>query len=237
MPPVWYWRSLLCLLKGSELRPVNCPDPAHFDIAAHNPINVGGPGTQRDQPVRRLDADIGRLTEIVRRAVRAQTVRPARPKPFWSTEIWWDSKPPDPDGVPAHRHARFVTKSIYRLWKQGVSAVIWWYIRDQSHATGFDGTQQSGLFFRDGRAEAGLPGLPLSVHRGPRQGRAVFVWGKAPRRDGWRSRRQTGGGWSTIAPCQRRAQRDLRRAAERDRAASRSGPARATQTSLPWQAR
>ena len=152
MPPVWYWRSLLCL-RGSKLRPVDCPDPAHFDIAAHNPINVGGPERSAISPFDVSTPNIGRITKIVRRAVRAKTVRPARPKPFWSTEIWWDSKPPDPDGVPAHRHARFVTKSIYLPLEAGRQRLLWWYIRDQSHATGFDGTQQSGLFFRDGRAE------------------------------------------------------------------------------------
>lgn len=180
IPPVWFWRFLLCL-RGPELRPVRCPEPARFDIWAHNPINVGGPGRGALNPFDASTPDIGRLTRIVRRAVRTGRALPARHKPFWATEIWWDSKPPDPDGVPFLRHARFVTRALFLLWRQGAEAVVWWYLRDQSHAGGFAGTQQSGLFFRDGRPKPAYRAFRLPFIAGrDRQGR-LFVWGRAPR--------------------------------------------------------
>ena len=95
IPPVWFWRALLCL-KGTRLQPLKCPDPAHFDIAAHNPINVGGPGRSAISPLDASTPDLGRLTTIIRKAVQTHRVLPAKPKPFWATEIWWDSALPIP---------------------------------------------------------------------------------------------------------------------------------------------
>ena len=235
IPPVWFWRALLCL-KGARLQPLKCPDPAHFDIAAHNPINVGGPGRSAISPLDASTPDLGRLTTIIRRAVQTHRVLPAKPKPFWATEIWWDSSPPDPNGVPAHRHARFVTKSLFSLWKQGASAVIWWYIRDQSHAGGFNGTQQSGLFFRDGRPKPAYRAFRFPFIAGRDSGGGVFVWGKAPAPGGLVIERQTGGGWRQLA----RATAGANEIFEGRIGGQGGFKVRARQgdeTSLPWEAR
>lgn len=235
VPPVWYWRSLLCL-RGSALRPVRCPDPAHFDIAAHNPINVGGPGRGALSPFDVSTPDNRRITRIVRKAVKTHRVLPAKPKPFWATEIWWDSKPPDPDGVPARRHARFITKALFSLWRQGASAVIWWYIRDQSHATGFSGTQQSGLFFRDGRPKPAYWAFRFPFIAGRDRQGGLFVWGKAPRPGGLAIERHTPRGWATVGHA--RAGRNQiftghLRTTGRFKVRARQG----TETSLPWRAK
>ena len=199
VPPVWFWRSLLCL-RGAQLRPVACPSPAHFDIAAHNPIEVGGPGLHA---VSRLDVsmpDIDRLTPILRRAIATRRALPARPKPFWATEFWWDSNPPDPDGVPMRRHARFLAKGLFELWRQGVDAAIWWYLRDQAPGSaGYGITQQSGLFFRDGPAK-----LAYRVFRFPfvagREGNGRLVlWGKAPSPGRLVVEKRTRQGWVPLA--------------------------------------
>ncbi len=199
IPPVWFWRALLCL-RGQGLRPVACPRPAHFDIAAHNPINVWGPDRGAVGAANVSTPDIGRLTSIVRRAVQTRRALPARPKPFWAPEIWWDSNPPDPAGVPLGRHARFLAESLFRLWRQGVSAVIWWYMRDQDPgAAGYAATQQSGLFFRDGRPKPAYRAFrfPFVAHRGER-GRAL-LWGKAPSPGRLVVERRTRRGWAPLA--------------------------------------
>jgi hypothetical protein len=199
VPPVWFWRSLLCL-RGSRLRPVACPDPARFDIAAHNPIDVFGPSRGAVSPLDASTPDIGRLTRIVRRAVATGRALPARPKPFWAPEIWWDSNPPDPRGVPIHRHARFLTESLFELWRQGVSAVIWWYLRDQAPgAAGFAATQQSGLFLRGGRAKPAYRAFrfPFLARR---EGRGrVLLWGKAPAPGPVVVERRAPAGWAPLA--------------------------------------
>lgn len=236
IPPVWFWRSLLCL-RGSKLRPVRCPNPAHFDIAAHNPINVSGPSSSAFSPLDVSTPDIGRLTPIVRKAVATRRALPARPKPFWATEIWWDSSPPDPDGVPLRRHARFVTKSIFELWQQGVGAVVWWYLRDQAPgAAGFGATQQSGLFYRDGWPKPAYRAFrfPFVAIRG-RQ-RRVLLWGKAPSPGRLVVERRTRRGWVPLArPAAGPGRVFLARVdvGGRFRARARQG----RETSLPWQVR
>jgi hypothetical protein len=236
IPPVWFWRSLLCL-RGAKLRPVGCPDPAHFDIAAHNPIGVLGPSTSAFSPLDVSTPDIGRLTPIVRKAVATGRALPAGPKPFWATEIWWDSSPPDPAGVPLRRHARFVTKSLFELWQQGVSAVVWWYLRDQAPgAAGFGATQQSGLFFREGRPKPAYRAFrfPFVAIRG-RHGR-VLLWGKAPSPGRLVVERRSGHGWVPLAHPVAGPDRVF---VARVNVAGRF-PARAKQggeTSLPWQVR
>ena len=199
IPPVWFWRSLLCL-RGAKLRPAGCPDPAHFDIAAHNPIDVFGPDVGAVSPLDVSTPDVGRLTAIVHRAVATGRALPARPKPFWAPEIWWDSDPPDPRGVPLRRHARFLTEALFDLWRQGVSAVIWWYLRDQAPgAAGFAATQQSGLFFRDGRPKPAYRAFrfPFVAHRAG-AGR-VLLWGKAPSPGRLVVERRTPSGWAPLA--------------------------------------
>jgi hypothetical protein len=199
IPPVWFWRALLCL-RGSSLKPVGCPDPAHFDIAAHNPIDVFGPSRGAVSPLDVSTPDIGRLTAIVRRAVATGRALPARPKPFWAPEIWWDSNPPDPRGVPIRQHARFLTESLFELWRQGVGAVIWWYLRDQAPgAAGFAATQQSGLFFRDGRPKPAYRAFRFPFLARREEGGRVLLWGKAPSPGRLVVERRTVAGWTPLA--------------------------------------
>lgn len=199
VPPVWFWRSLLCL-RGPKLAPLPCPHPAHFDIAAHNPIDVEGPDRGALGPLDVSTPDIGRLTTIVRRAVASGRALPARPKPFWAPEIWWDSSPPDPGGVPLRRHARYLEEALYRLWRQGVGAVVWWYLRDtEPGAAGFAATLQSGLLFHDGSPKPAYSAFrfPFVAHRAA-PGRAR-VWGLAPRSGSVVVERRTSGGWAPLA--------------------------------------
>jgi hypothetical protein len=199
IPPVWFWRALLCL-RGSELRPLPCPEPAHFDIAAHNPIDVFGPSQGAVSPLDVSTPDIGRLTAIVRKAVRTRRALPARPKQFWAPEIWWDSSPPDPRGVPLRTHARYVTEALFELWRQGVSAVIWWYLRDQAPgAAGFAATQQSGLLFRDGRPKPAYRAFRFPFLARRDRGGSVLLWGKAPAPGRLAIQRRTPRGWAPLA--------------------------------------
>lgn len=236
IPPVWFWRSLLCL-RGAKLRPVGCPEPARFDIAAHNPINVSGPSSSALSPLDVSTPDIGRLTPIVRKAVATGRALPARPKPFWATEIWWDSSPPDPEGVPLHRHARFLAKSLFELWHQGVGAVFWWYLRDQAPgAAGFGATQQSGLFYRDGRPKPAYRvfRFPFVAIRGSKG--QVLLWGKAPSPGRLVVERRTRRGWTPLArPVAGPGRVFVARvdAGGRFQARARQGG----ETSLPWQVR
>lgn len=198
IPPVWFWRSLLCL-RGARLKPTACPEPAHFDIAAHNPIDVFGPTVGAVSPLDVSIPDLGRLTRIVRRAVATRRALPARRKPFWATEIWWDSRPPDPRGVPVARQARYLTQSLFELWRQGVGAVIWWYLRDQAPGTaGYAATQQSGLLYRNGFAKPSFTAFRFPFLAQRRRGGGTIVWGRAPRSGRLTIERRRPRGWAPI---------------------------------------
>lgn len=198
VPPVWFWRALLCL-RGPQLRPLACPEPARFDVAAHNPIDVWAPSRGAVSLLDVSTPDLGRLTSIVRRGVETGHLLPASPKPFWATEIWYDSNPPDPGGVPLRRHARFLSESLYELWRQGAAAVVWWYLRDRPPgAAGFGATQQSGLFYQGGGAKPAHRAFAFPVVA--RRGRGeVLLWGKAPASGRLVLERRTRHGWAPLA--------------------------------------
>jgi hypothetical protein len=199
VPPVWFWRSLLCL-RGTRLRPLPCPDPARFDVVAHNPIDVWGPRRGALSPLDVSVPDIGRLRAIVRRALATRRALPAAPKPFWATELWWDSSPPDPRGVPLRRQARFLGEALYELWRQRVGTVVWWFLRDQVPGTeGFAATQQSGLLYRDGGAKPAYREFRFPfVARREADGRAL-LWGRAPSAGPVTLERRRPGGWAPLA--------------------------------------
>ncbi len=71
--PLLFLRKLLCLKdQGRRLAAAKCPDPAHFDILSHHPINLsGGPHTGAVHP-----DDVS--TPDVKRMVRALRVRRAQ---------------------------------------------------------------------------------------------------------------------------------------------------------------
>jgi hypothetical protein len=176
--PARFWRALLS-------------KPASFDIAGHNPLNVGSPERRADNPDDIATPDIGKLRRILRRAGRGG-------KPIWATELWWDSRPPDPDGVPRRLHARWVEQALYVLWRQGVRAVVWFYLADTPPSPSFGSTLQSGLFFRSGGAKLAYRAFrfPFVADRlGPSR---VRIWGKAPSGGGVAVQRKGGGGWRTI---------------------------------------
>jgi hypothetical protein len=150
-----------------------------FDILSHHPYAVGGP---RRRALNRDDVaipDMHKLTRLTRRAVAAGKLLPRKRKRFWVTEMSWDSKPPDPYGVPGMTQARWLADAFFVLWKQGVDTVLWYQTRDQAPEPSYAATLQSGVFFRDGspKPSATAFAFPFACER---RGSRTFVWTKAP---------------------------------------------------------
>jgi hypothetical protein len=130
------------------------------------------------------DVSIGDLPEMrrtLRAAVDAGIVVGAKPVRFWVTEFGWDSKPPDPKGVPASLHARWVAEGLYRMWKHGVSLVTWIQLRDDPMTASYT---QSGLYLRapalkNDRPKAALRAFRFPFVAFPDRGR-LYVWGRTP---------------------------------------------------------
>jgi hypothetical protein len=178
--PLAFMRSLLCLSPGRRPHPT-CSARAHFDIWSTDPYSAGGP---THQAYRKDDVSIGDLPEmkaVLDAGVRLGHVVSSHPIRFWVTEFSWDSKPPDPAGVPAGLEGRWVAEALYRMWNAGVSLVTWFTLRDQPVRTS---PYQSGLYFRGASLAADRPKPALTAFRFPfvafpRAGK-VFVWARTP---------------------------------------------------------
>lgn len=162
---VRFLRALLCL-SGRSLRALPCRRPARLDAIAHHPYRVREP---RSRALNADDAavpDVHKLTRVARAAVRKRTVLPRRRKRVSVTEVSWDSRPPDPDGVAAQTHARWLEDSVFQLWRQGVEAVTWFGLRDQPPLPSYGATYKSGVLLA-GERQAGGAGLPLPLRHEP----------------------------------------------------------------------
>ena len=201
--PALFYRTLLCLKGRRALKPQPCRRPAHFDIAAHHPINVGSPTRRALNADDISTPDIGKLSRILRKARRTGRALPRGPKPVWATEIWWDSRPPDPRGVPLRLHARWYQQALYVLWRQKVQTVVLLQVRDAPSGGNFAASLQSGVIRVGGKRKPAFRAVrfPLVADRIGR--RKVRVWGKAPNRGRVTVQRRRNGDWKTIARLRR----------------------------------
>ncbi len=172
--PLRFMRAALCMSAGKRPKPT-CSARMSFDVWSVHPYTSGGP---QHHAFGANDISLGDLSEVRRlldAAVRARHVLPSRPVRLWITEFSWDSKPPDPKGVPLKLESQWISQGLYEMWKAGVSLVTWFILRDQPRSTSF----QSGLYFQNWK-----PKPALDAFRFPfvafRQRKGTFVWGRAP---------------------------------------------------------
>ncbi len=135
----------------------------------------------------------------MRVAERAGGVLPRGRKQVWVTEFSWDSKPPDPHGVPMGLWEHWMEESFYVLWSQGVDAIAWYLLRDQPCVPNCADTYQSGVYYLNGQPKPGLTAFrfPFVVEPAGR-GHAV-VWGLAPATGTVVVQVRRGAGWRTVA--------------------------------------
>lgn len=197
--PARFWRELLCLrATGRQLRGANCPAPAHFDVLAHHPYSVGEPRRKALNADDVSIPDIVKLTRLLRAAERSGRALPRKRHAVWVTEASYDSNPPDPDGVPAQTHARWLQEAFYVLWRQGVSTITWFQIRDQLPVPSFAASNQSGIYFADGRAKRAARAFrfPLVAERA--SATIHRVWGRSPLAGRVTIERRAGGRWRAV---------------------------------------
>jgi hypothetical protein len=199
MSPALFWRQVLCVQQlGGKLRDTHCKDPAHFDALAHHPYSVGAPETRALNPDDVSIPDMGKLTRILRFAERGGTALPHIQHQLWVTETGYNTKPPNPDGIPVGEDARWVDQTLELLWRQGVSLVTWNNIVDMAPDPSYFTTSQSGVYYLDGRAKPALAAFrfPLVAWR---QRGTVQIWGRAPSVGRLAIEEQHGNKWNTIS--------------------------------------
>jgi hypothetical protein len=102
------------------------------------------------------------------------------------TEFSWDSKPPDPKGVPIALETRWVSQMLYRMWASGVSLVVWFDLRDEPMSKSL---WQPGLYYAGRRGISNdrakpilrafrfpFVALPQPSNKKP----TVLLWGRTP---------------------------------------------------------
>lgn len=166
IPPVDFDRELLCL------GVTRCSSKPHFDALDHHPYGVGGPQQHALNPGDVTIPDLGKLRRLL--------VRAHMPRPIWVTEFSWDSNPPDPDGVPAQRHARWLEAALYAFWRAHVPVAMWLEIADQAPVPSYAATYQSGLFLLDGTPKPAAAAMTFPFVGQPVGKRRVQLWGMAP---------------------------------------------------------
>ena len=174
--PLAFMRKLFCLTKALKracnLRSARVP----FDAWAHHPYTSGGPTHRAPGKDDVALGDLGKMKRVLRAAVRLGHVRSRARVSFWVTEFSWDSRPPDPQGLPSSLHARWTAEALYRMWRHGVSVVTWFRIMDDPMSTSY---YQSGFFTVDGRAKRSLTAFRFPVVAFARRG-GIYVWARTP---------------------------------------------------------
>jgi hypothetical protein len=203
VPPALFVRAMLCL--NDRDAPQHCSNPPHFDILAHHPYEIGGPFFKALNPDDVTVPDMGKLTRALAIAERTGRALPRGHKQVWVTEFSWDSKPPDPHGVPVLERAKWMEQAFWELWREGVSTLCWFLIVDQAPVPNYGSTYQSGLYYINGKAKPGLeayrfPFVVQSIGHGESQ-----LWGVAPRSGTVSVQRKVRGRWVTLYRFHRRA--------------------------------
>jgi hypothetical protein len=211
--PLDFMRRLLCMSGGRDPRPV-CGLHVSFDVWSHHPYTQGGPTHDAYWPDDVSVGDLSEMRRLLRAAIRHGQVQRSRPVAFWVTEFSWETKGPDPLGVPLRLHARWTSEVLYRMWGSGVSLVTWWMLRDRPFPVYLE---QSGFYFCGARslADEGTcfgPNVSADAPKSrtirafrfpfvafPRNGR-VFTWGRTPASKPGRVviQRRTSSGWRRI---------------------------------------
>jgi hypothetical protein len=200
LPPALFWRGVLCVGEaGTRLVGEHCRDPAHFDVLAHHPYSVGDPETHALNPDDVSIPDIGKLTAILRVAERNGTALPRIHHPVWITEVGYNTRPPNPEGVPLSTAARWLEQSLWLLWSQGVSVITWNTIVDQQPIPDYSSTTQAGIYFVNGQPKPQLVQAFTFPFVAIRKGSTVELWGRSPATGRVTIERFSHGSWTPVA--------------------------------------
>lgn len=193
VPPVVFDRALLSAR-------------VHLNGVAQNIYSIRGPLWHAYNVGDVAVPDVYKIRRVLRFAQRAGRVLPRGPKRLWVTELGWDSRPPNPGGVPIAKQARWYEQAMYGLWRQGVDTVMLLALVDSPSPIPPAGTAaESGLYYASGTAKPAatafrFPFVTERLDRGQ-----VRVWGRAPVGGQLVVERRSRGRWRVIARLNTRA--------------------------------
>lgn len=194
IPPAAFLRSMLCL--NAKLKRT-CDGETRFDVLAHHPYAVRKPSSGASNVDDVTIPDLGKLTTVAKAARRAGTLTGGLR--LWVTEVSYDSSPPDPNGVPTATLNRWIPELLWRLWDQGVETAIWYQVRDESSAKGFDATYQSGMYLNDGTRKSSAQAFRFPLLVTGKTSKRLKVWLRSPVAGRAKVQVRGRGKWRTVA--------------------------------------
>lgn len=198
MPPVQFDRDLFCEKDNTRLSPTSCPNPPHLDAIDHHPYGVGGPTWHALNKDDAAVADVYKIVGVLKAAEREHHVLPKGSKQVWDSEISWDSKPPDPQGVPLNTFEHWVEQSFYVLWSQGVNTVMWLEIADQAPVPNYASTYQAGMYYLNGTPKPSVTAFRFPFVTKRKNRTHVIAWGRAPQAGRVSIEVKRGGRWKLL---------------------------------------
>jgi hypothetical protein len=195
--PVRFDRALFCL-RRARLAPVSCPDPPQLDALSHHPYGVSTPLWHAPAQDDAAPADMYRIDNVLKAAERSHHVLPSGSKQLWVTETSWDSKPPDPNGVPINLQARFVEQTMFVLWSQGVDTVLWFQIEDSPPVPNYASTVQGGMYYLDGKPKPSAVAFRFPFVTKRLTSNRLLAWGRAPKGGKLTIEQLVAGRWKAI---------------------------------------
>ncbi len=203
--PLQFTEELLCMTGGTTPEPGDCGGGVSFDIFDIHPYTTGGPAHEGGSTDVQI-GDLPQLHELLQAAEQAGRIHSSlRHTQLWVDEFSWDSKPPDPNGLPMSVLRRWAPEAMYEAWRAGVDHFFWYGLRDEPLVPGqpSSSTAQSGLYFRGDTLAADRPKQVLYAFRFPFVAfpgkRGLRVWGRTPTSGagGVRVQVKRGGKWRT----------------------------------------
>ncbi|HEY4977310.1 MAG TPA: hypothetical protein VII05_08200, partial [Gaiellaceae bacterium] len=213
--PLVFMEKVLCV---SEKKVVNkktkkitytyksaCKTKTKFDVWSHHPYTQGDPTTRARLHGNVSLGDMGDMRTVLNTAIKANHIVSKQKVRLWVTEFSWDSKPPDPKGVPISLETRWVSQTLYQMWSSGVSLVTWFILRDQPLATSY---WQSGLYYSGAKISSDRAKPVLRAFRFPfvalpqtsKRKSTVLLWGRTPTSSGGSVliERKSGSKWKRV---------------------------------------
>ncbi|HEV7563303.1 MAG TPA: hypothetical protein VGO24_07350 [Solirubrobacterales bacterium] len=185
--PMKFTRELLCMtghVHPKKIKGNGCEGGVHFDVFDIHPYTTGGP-THEGGPDDVQLGDIPKLQSLLRAANQAGRIKSNLYKrtPLWITELSWDSKPPDPGGLPTDIESQWIAEALYRSWKAGVQNFFWFSLVDfEPEGKPFSESLESGLYYWAPKLADQQPKPIIAAFRFPfvafPEEKGLFIWGR-----------------------------------------------------------
>jgi hypothetical protein len=185
--PMKFAREMLCMTGRTnphKIKGNSCEGGVHFDIFDIHPYTTGGPTHEGGADDVEL-GDIAKLQTLLRAANKAGRIKSNIYKrtPLWIIELSWDSKPPDPGGLPVDIESQWIAEALYRSWKAGVHNFFWFSLVDfEPEGRPFNESTESGLYFWAPKVAEQQPKEILPAFRFPfvafPEEKGLLVWGR-----------------------------------------------------------